>query len=81
MVIIEGNEAINTCEMCGKKSHLPLSDEELFVLRSYLVGGGYIQNWLATLNKCEREFVKTGFCPKCQELIFGNGETKRIYLS
>lgn len=79
MVIIEGNEVINTCEMCGKESHLPLSDEELFALRSYLIRGGYIQNWLITLNKCEREFIKTGYCPKCQELIFGNGETKRIY--
>ena len=79
MVIIEGNEAINQCDMCGKESRLPLTDEELFALRSYLVRGGYIQNWLTTLNKCEREFIKTGYCPKCQELIFGNGETKRIY--
>ena len=79
MVIIEENEAINQCSMCGKESHLPLSDEELSNLRSYLVKGGYIQNWLTTLNKCEREFIKSGYCPKCQEIIFGNGETKRIY--
>lgn len=61
MVIIEGNEAINMCEMCGKESHLPLSDKELLALRGYLVRGGYIQNWLTALNKCEREFIKTGY--------------------
>ena len=56
-------------------------DEELFVLRKYLIKSGYMQNWLTTLNRCERKFIKSGYCPKCQELIFGNDETKRIYWS
>ena len=54
-------------------------DEELFVLRKYLIKSDYMQNWLTTLNRCERKFIKSGYCPKCQELIFGNDETKRIY--
>lgn len=57
-MIIEGNEAINKCDVCGKESRLPLSDEELFAIRSYLIRGGYIQNWLTTFNKCEHEFIK-----------------------
>ena len=44
-----------------------------------LMGGLLIQECLPTLNKCEREFLKSGYCTKCQELLFGNGYTKRLY--
>ena len=78
MIIVNGNEVIDKCSMCGKNSHLRLTDEELKALKKYLSNGGYIQESLPSLNKCEREFIKSGYCPSCQELIFGNGETERI---
>ena len=79
MLTISRNEAINKCSMCGKESRLTLTDKELEALKNYLIGDGYIQDCLPSLNKCEREFIKSGYCPKCQELIFGNGNTKRIH--
>ena len=81
MILVNGNEVIDRCSMCGKDSHMRLSDEELQAFRHYLSGDTFIQDCLPSLNKCEREFLKSGYCPKCQELIFGNGETKRIYWS
>ena len=79
MIIVNANDVIDRCSMCGKDSHLRLTDEELEALKKYLSNGGYIQECLPSLNKCEREFIKSGYCPKCQELIFGNGKTKRVY--
>ena len=78
MIIVNGNEVAQRCGICGKDSYICLSNEELDSLREYLSGDGYIQDLLPSLNRCEREFIKSGFCPRCQELIFGNGETERI---
>ena len=72
------NEITRNCMMCGKYSHLRLTDEEFAAYNDYKTKGGLIQDLLPTLNNCEREFIKSGYCPKCQEKLFGNGETKRI---
>ena len=66
------------CEMCGSESSIVLSEDEMWAFRTYLRGGRLIQECLPTLNKCEREFLKSGYCKKCQELLFGNGESRRI---
>ena len=66
MVIIEENETINTCECpaknytyyCRMKNCLPLGIIQLGVV--------IYKNWITTLSKCEREFIETDFCPKCQ---------------
>lgn len=80
MIIIErNNDVINRCTMCGKDSRILLSDDEMDAFYEYLRGGTLIQECLPDLNRCEREFLKSGYCPECQELLFGNGETERIF--
>ncbi len=66
------------CDMCGATSTLKLTEEEYICFEKYLSGDDYIQDCLPTLNPCEREFLKTGMCRHCQELIFGNGRSNRI---
>ena len=78
MIAINDNEVSQACEMCGRESYIRLTDEELGAFKDYLMGGLLIQECLPTLNKCEREFLKSGCCIKCQELLFGNGYTKRF---
>ena len=66
------------CEMCGSESSIKLSEDELWAFKLYLRGGKLVQECLPALNKCEREFLKSGYCKNCQELIFGNGKSERI---
>lgn len=66
------------CPMCGEINSITLTDNQAERYNDYLEHGGFIQEALSDLNKCEREFLKTGYCPECQEMIFGNGETKLI---
>ena len=78
MLITREHEVTEQCDMCGACRHMTLTDKEMDAFRKYLRGGSLIQECLPGLNKCEREFLKSGYCPDCQELIFGNGETERI---
>lgn len=66
------------CGMCGARSSMTLTEKELAAFKLYLSGGRLIQACLPGLNKCEREFLKSGYCRKCQELLFGNSESERI---
>lgn len=65
------------CEMCGGRNEIELSEQEWKQYRKWRAREIFIQD-IKTLNRCEREFLKTGYCPKCQEMIFANGETERI---
>ena len=78
MRITLDREVSHICGMCGAKSSMKLSEDEMWAFREYLRGGRLIQECLPALNKCEREFLKSGYCKKCQELLFGNGKSKRI---
>jgi len=79
MIIINDNEVKQECGICNHITHIKLTDEELEAYRKYLTGGGLIQECLPTLNRVEREFLKSGYCVKCQKLLFDNGYTKRLY--
>lgn len=79
MITIQNNVVKQKCGMCEHESHMELSEDELKAYRGYLAGGQLIQYCLPHLNKCEREYLKSGYCTKCQELLFGNGETERIH--
>lgn len=68
----------NLCPMCSKEYYLELSKKEAGAYVTYRDGAGLIQNLFPELNPVEREFIKTGYCPHCQEILFGNGETDRI---
>lgn len=78
MIKIYNNEVSQVCGMCGDESYIKLTDEELGAFKNYLMGGLLIQEYLPALNRCEREFLKSGYCARCQELLFGNGYTKRF---
>lgn len=62
--------------LCNHITRIKLTEDELEAYKDYLAGGQYIQECLPTLNKCEREFLKNGYCIKCQKMLFGNGNTK-----
>ncbi|MBR3122417.1 hypothetical protein IKF28_03175 [Candidatus Saccharibacteria bacterium] len=69
------------CPLCGDTYKIRLSVEEMAQYDDYRNYGGYIQEAMPSLNKVEREFLLTGYCPDCQVAIFGNGKTNRIKLS
>lgn len=72
------NKFPNKCPMCGRWCEITLSDEQYGKLHKYHNREGLIQELFPELNAVEREFIKTGYCPGCQEEIFGNGETYKI---
>lgn len=79
MITINGNEVERECPMCGSVWRMELDDDELRCYEEYLEGWGFIQELLPDLNRCEREFLKSGYCAECQKMLFGNGDTERIY--
>lgn len=81
--MIGKDELIIRCPSCADDYGLPLDEEQMAKLYEYEHGRGYIQEMFNELNAVEREFIKTGLCPKCQTNIFNNGETKlikRVYI-
>ena len=76
---IEDNVVTRQCSLCGEDCHIDLDDDELRRFEDYLDGWGFIQELLPDLNKCEREFLKSGYCAECQKKLFGNGNTDRLY--
>lgn len=76
--MIGKDELIIRCPSCADDYGLPLDEEQMARLHKYEHGHRYIQEMFKELNAVEREFIKTGLCPKCQAGIFGNGETKLI---
>lgn len=67
---------VKHCE-CGAVECIDLTPEEYDKYCVWAQGRGYIQD-IKSLNSCEREFLKTGMCRKCQEEIFLNGKTERV---
>lgn len=66
------------CPMCNNGHYIRLNNDQDRRLFEYRNGDMLIQEALPDLNATEREFIKTGYCPKCQVLIFGSGESKLI---
>lgn len=64
-----------TCPMCGTVCEMELDREESM---SYFWENNLIQDAFPDLTATEREFVKSGYCPDCQQLLFGNSETDKI---
>lgn len=79
MITINNNKVTQICGICGRESYLELTDSELEAYRGYLAGGQLIQECLPTLNRCEREFLKSGYCKDCQKLLFNNGKSAKIF--
>lgn len=60
------------CPMCSKVTAINVVDEIVPMIELYNAGFGYIQDIPLPAN--EREFIKTGYCMKCQGILFGTGE-------
>lgn len=78
MIVIHNNEVKQECSICNHITKMKLTECELEAYREYLKGDKLIQECLPALNKVEREFLKSGYCIKCQKLLFGNGRTERL---
>lgn len=75
------HEYLSECPMCHRTATLSLTYEELNKVILYQNGyiKGLIQDIFPKFNPVEREFVKTGYCVACQQLLFGsNLSSKRI---
>ena len=57
--------------MCGDTNIMTLDKKEENGVERYISGGILLQNAVPGLNPMEREFFKTGYCPECQNMIFG----------
>ena len=67
MIIINNNEVKQECSICNHETRIGLTEDELEAYRDYLTGGELIQECLPTLNRVEREFLKSGYYTKCQK--------------
>ena len=57
-----------TCPMCNKDCYIAVNGKDY----TKYTWGGLIQDCFPYLDSFEREFIKTGYCPDCQELLFNN---------
>lgn len=69
---------LKECPMCGEFHHIDLKGYEEDEYMYWLSGQKHIQVAFPHMLPCDREFLGTGYCPKCQEELFGNGKTERI---
>ena len=58
------------CPMCRQETYLRLTKEQMEQYTKYTCCGGLIQDVLPSLDKFGREFVKMGYCPSCQEILY-----------
>ena len=57
-----------SCTICGDTYHIKLTDKEY---EDFINKNDLIQNIFPNFNPTEREFLKTGYCPDCQAMLFG----------
>ena len=66
------------CPMCGKEYIMYVDPVDY---EKYMSGEGFIQDVFPYLNPMEREFIKTGYCPNCQDEIFGSSYKSKNIIS
>lgn len=59
------------CPLCGNTTYLRMTAEEEEQWGNYTCYGGRIQDKMPDTDSQKREFIKTGYCPDCQEQLFG----------
>lgn len=67
----------HTCLMCEGVYRMKLTQEEANAIDLYAISFRTIQELLPHFNPVEREFVKSGYCPGCQEVLFGTSYKSR----
>lgn len=66
------------CPFCHKHFRMVLTNDQDRRLWEWRNGDGHIQEKFPELNATEREFLLSGYCPECQKIIFGGGESEKI---
>ena len=57
-----------TCPICGQTHEIEVDAQKLHLWMNKEL---LIQDAFPDLNPAEREFIKLGYCPECQSLLFG----------
>ena len=76
--IIEKN-----CPMCRGTHYMIVEEENYETIMEYMVAMYYhterklVQEALPFLNAFGREFIMTGYCPKCQKILFAAKQKKQ----
>ena len=65
------------CPMCGQAKNIEVADELESAIARYESGIGYVQD--IPLPASEREFIKTGYCFDCQDILFAPPEEEDEY--
>ena len=66
------------CPMCQEVHELLLTKEQTDKYVHYLYGNEKIQEIFPELGPVEREYLKTGYCYKCQALLFGTANKPNL---
>ncbi len=61
-------DLVNRCPMCGSTHWMRINGEKY---DKYKYGKSLVQEVFPELLPAEREFIISGYCPECQELLFG----------
>lgn len=61
-------ETYRTCPMCMRKAHITVDPARL---KKFQNKAGLIQEIFPDLDAYERKFILSGYCPECQEILFG----------
>lgn len=59
------------CPMCEGIHKMTLTKDEGLAFERWECEGLLIQDCFPSFNPMEREFIKTGYCPDCQSVLFG----------
>lgn len=59
------------CPMCEQLVYLRMTATEEKQWHEYVISGESIQKVCKDMDPQKREFIKSGYCPDCQEIIFG----------
>lgn len=73
-------DVMQPCPMCEKESHVIISgNKKVSALRSFLADSHLLQQELP-FEIPVREFLRTGHCRRCMDLVFGTTSNKIMYV-
>lgn len=67
--VISVRHGLPQCIICGDYSVITLDGNQYY---SYFIKGEYLQNAFPNLTPAERDHVKLGIHPACQEIMYGD---------
>lgn len=68
-------EVLKNCPGCHYDFSMEVDEAKY---QKYITHKGLLQDIFPDLDVSEREFLKSGYCPNCQESIFGKTYTGKL---